>query len=179
MLGHFNAAGDNRSGLVQQRMVSLDSSFLDICIRYLRLRDIEDTPLFSSEYLGLVEVPQESDLFQDNGERTTMTTTVCGKIENGPWSTTTRLSEASGSCSSTLLATGLSISAPFQPALLTSLDDTECLCRAGSMRLRNWTTPNCRPVCRFKARFDFDSDLYDAVGCYLALRLRGPASAYT
>ncbi|KAG7287653.1 hypothetical protein NEMBOFW57_007166 [Staphylotrichum longicolle] len=40
------------------------------------------------------------------------------------------------------------------------LDDIEELCRAGSIRLGNWTAQNCRPDCAPKPRFDF-GDVHD------------------
>jgi hypothetical protein len=43
------------------------------------------------------------------------------------------------------------------------LSKLERLCQAGLMRLHIWINQNCRPSCAIKARFDFDSNLYDPV----------------
>ncbi|KAF4512779.1 hypothetical protein G6O67_000119 [Ophiocordyceps sinensis] len=43
------------------------------------------------------------------------------------------------------------------------LGNIERVCQAGSIRLHNWITQNCRPDCAIKPRFDFDSSLYDAL----------------
>lgn len=48
--------------------------------------------------------------------------------------------------------------------LLPRLSDIELLCRAGSTRLHNWIAQNCRPDCAIRARFVFDSTLYDPLG---------------
>ena len=37
----------------------------------------------------------------------------------------------------------------------------ELLCKAGSLRLHNWTAQNIRPDCTIKARWEFDASLYD------------------
>jgi hypothetical protein len=150
--------------LVQQRIESLEANILDICIRYLSLRDVGDMALFSSEYLALAELPQESDLFQDTGEPNNYDH-YCSWEE---WERTMiRYDPTERGFGELFVYASCSwvehLGAIAAKALLPSLDDIERLCRAGSMRLRNWTTQNCRPGCRFKARFDFDSDLYDAL----------------
>lgn len=48
-------------------------------------------------------------------------------------------------------------------SLLPGLGNIERVCQAGSIRLHNWITQNCRPDCAIKPRFDFDSSLYDAL----------------
>jgi hypothetical protein len=57
-------------GLIHQRTGSLEAGILDICIRYLLLDDFGHTDLFSEEQMAIEELPQESDLFNNDEEPT-------------------------------------------------------------------------------------------------------------
>lgn len=144
-----------------QHFGSLEVFILDICIRYLLLNEIGNRDLFSQEQVAIAELPQESDLFNDDE----------GPVEYNPYCTWETWEEDMirydptergfgeffvYASSHWLEHFGASTVEPL-PSLFSIRD----LCQAGSTRLHNWTQQNCRPGCAITARFDFDGSLYD------------------
>jgi ankyrin repeat protein len=148
-------------GLINQRTGSLEAGILDICIRYLLLDDFGDTDLFSAEQLAIEELPQESDLF-NNDEEPTDYDPYCtweaweeNMIRYDPTERGFGELFVYASCH-WLEHFGATTVEP-----LPSLENIENLCQARSTRLQNWIKQNCRPQCTIKPRFVFDSSLYD------------------
>ncbi|MCJ1398882.1 hypothetical protein MMC11_002083 [Xylographa trunciseda] len=149
------------SASIDQRIESLESCFLNICIRYLLLDEIGNTDLFSAEQVAIEELPQEFDLFDDHGE----------PVEYDPYCTWEAWEENMIRYDPTERGFGeffvyaschwLEHFGAIRVEPLPSLASIESLCQAGSTRLYNWTKQNCRSDCVIKARFPFESCLYD------------------
>jgi hypothetical protein len=147
-----------------RRLENLETRALEICMRYLFLEEIGSITLFSEEQVAIEELPQEADLFVDEE----------GPIEYNPYCTWETWEEDMITYDPTDRGFGEffvyaschwpdhfgAITAEPLPALARIED----LCKAGSIRLHNWTEQNCRPGCAMKARFEFDSTLYDPLG---------------
>ncbi|KFH40613.1 Vegetative incompatibility protein HET-E-like protein [Hapsidospora chrysogenum ATCC 11550] len=147
-----------------RRIENLETRALDICMRYLFLEEIGNIPLFSEEQVAIEELPQDVELFVDEE----------GPVEYNPYCTWETWEEDMIIYDPTDRGFGEffvyaschwpdhfgAITAEPLPALARIED----LCEAGSMRLHNWTKQNCRPGCAMKARFEFDSTLYDPLG---------------
>ena len=144
-----------------RRIESLEMGILNICTRYLLLDEIGNTDLFSEEQVAIEELPQEIGLFNDDWER----------VEYDPYCTWEAFEENTIRYDPTdrgfgeffvyascywLEHFGAITVEPFP-----DLASIESLCQAGSTRLYNWTKQNCRSDCAIKARFPFDSVLYD------------------
>jgi hypothetical protein len=138
----------------------LEHFILGLCIRYLCLNEIGQSPLFSEELIAIDQLPQEFDLFSDDKsydydhyctwEAWEETMIRYDPSERG-------FGEFFVYASSHWLQhLGAVESGP-----ITHLINIENLCEAGSMRLDNWINQSCRPNCTIKARFDFPSHLYD------------------
>ncbi|POR39645.1 Vegetative incompatibility protein HET-E-1 [Tolypocladium paradoxum] len=147
---------------VQQRTMNLEAGILDVCIKYLLLGDIGCIDLFSEEHVAIEELPQDLDLFSDNDEPADYDPYCTWEaweenmirydpIERG-------FGELFVYASCHWIEHFGAVSA--EP-LLPGLGNIENLCQAGSTRLHNWITQNCRPDCTIKPRFVFDSSLYD------------------
>ncbi|KAK3994874.1 hypothetical protein QBC44DRAFT_367073 [Cladorrhinum sp. PSN332] len=147
---------------MQQRTERLEAGILAICIRYLLLHEINNVGLFSEECLALEELPQDPDLFNDNGVPNNYDPYCSWEaweqnmIHYDP--TERGFGELFVYASCHWIEHFGAISAK---PLLPSLNDIELLCGAGSTRLHNWIAQNCRPDCAIKPRFVFDSTLYD------------------
>lgn len=156
-----STSADNDQTICHQRFGSLEALILDICIRYLLLDEIGNRDLFSEEQVAIAELPQESDLFNDNE----------GAVEYNRYCTWETWEEDMirydptergfggffvYASSHWLEHFGASTVEP-----LPSLANITDVCQAGSTRLHNWTQQNCRPSCAITARFDFNSSLYD------------------
>jgi hypothetical protein len=136
---------------------------LDICIRYLLLDEIGNRDLFSEEQVAIAELPQEVDLFDDNGE----------PAEYDPYCTWESWEEDMIRYDPTERGFGeffvyaschwLEHFGAITVEPLPSLASIENLCQAGSTRFRNWIQQNCRPDCALMPRFEFDSNLYDPI----------------
>ena len=147
--------------ICHQRCGSLEAFILDICIRYLLLEEISNRYLFSEEQVAIAELPQESDLFNDNE----------GPVEYNPYCTWETWEEDMIRYDPTERGFGEFFvyasshwlehfrASTVEP--LPSLARITDVCQAGSTRLHNWTQQNCRPGCAITARFDFHSSLYD------------------
>ncbi|MBE3044362.1 hypothetical protein IMZ48_17705, partial [Candidatus Bathyarchaeota archaeon] len=140
---------------------NMESHMLNICVRYLLLDEIDEIYLFSEEQVALENLPQTSNLFDD---------------DEGPV-------EYDGNCSWEAWEEDMIHYDPTERGLgelfvyaschwvhhfgaitrdpLPDLARIETLCRAGSTRLRNWIEQNCRPDCAINPRYEFDSSLYD------------------
>lgn len=142
------------------RIQNLEPFMLDICIRYLLLEEVGTVPLFSEEQIAIDELPQEVDLFSDREsfEYDVQCTWEVWEEDMIRYDPTERgFGEFFVYASSHWLQHfGATDKGPFP-----YLAKIESLCQAGSMRLHNWINQNCRPGCAIKARFNFDSRLYD------------------
>ncbi|KAK3332634.1 hypothetical protein B0T19DRAFT_439454 [Cercophora scortea] len=155
------------SASIQQRTERLEAGLLAICIRYLLLHEINNVGLFSAEHLALEELPQDSDLFNDdNGNQVPANNDYDPCCSWEAWEqdaihynpTERGFGELFIYASCHWVEHFGAVSA--EP-LLASLSDIELLCGAGSTRLHNWIAQNCRPGCAIKPRFEFDGTLYD------------------
>ncbi|KAF2703360.1 hypothetical protein K504DRAFT_495505 [Pleomassaria siparia CBS 279.74] len=148
------------SQAIAPRIESLEAFMLDICIKYLLLQEVGTVPLFSDEQIAIDELPQEVDLFSDREsfEYNVECTWEVWEEDMTCYDPTERgFGEFFVYASSHWLKHfGATERGPFP-----RLAKLESLCQAGSMRLHNWIDQNCRPGCAIKARFDFDSELYD------------------
>lgn len=133
---------------------------LDVCIEYLLLHEIGTSPLFSEEQIAIDELPQDVDLFTDRKsfEYDVDCTWEMWEEDMIRYDPTERgFGEFFVYASSYWLKHfGATETSP-----ISYLAKIERLCQAGSMPLHNWINQNCRPGCAIKARFDFDSRLYD------------------
>ena len=146
---------------IGQRIETLEVEILNICVRFLLLDEIGNTDLFSEEQVAIEELPQNVDLFGDNME----------PVEYDPYCTWEAWEENMIRYDPTERGFGeffvyaschwLEHFGAITVENLPCLADIESLCQAGSTRLHNWTKQNCRPDCVIKARFPFDSILYD------------------
>ncbi|MCJ1435357.1 hypothetical protein MMC27_004729 [Xylographa pallens] len=146
---------------IDYRIESLEMGILNICIRYLLLNEIGNTDLFSEEQVAIEELPQEIDLFDDHGE----------PVEYDPYCTWETFEENTIRYDPTERGFGeffvyascywLEHFGAITVEPFPDLASIESLCQAGSTRLYNWTKQNCRSDCAIKARFPFDSVLYD------------------
>lgn len=147
--------------IVGQRIENLEACILNICIKYLLLTEIDNTDLFSEEQVAIEELPQGSDLFDKNrepGEYDPFCTWEAWEEDMIRYDPTERgFGELFVYASSHWLEHFGAITVEPLP----SLASIESLCQAGSTRLHNWTKQNCRPDCAIKARFPFESSLYD------------------
>jgi hypothetical protein len=148
------------SQVIAPRIESLEAFMLDICIKYLLLEEVGSVPLFSEEQIAIDELPQEVDLFSDQKsfEYDVTCTWEVWEEDMLCYDPTERgFGEFFVYASSHWLKHfGATEKGPFP-----RLAKLERLCQVGSMRLNNWINQNCRPGCAIKARFDFDSRLYD------------------
>ncbi len=146
---------------IGQRIESLEACTLNICIRYLLLDEIGNIDLFLEEQVAIEELPQEFDLFDDDGQ----------PVEYDPYCTWEAWEENMIRYDPTERGFGeffvyaschwLEHFGAITIEPLPGLASIESLCQAGSTRLHNWIKQNCRPDCAIKARFPFDSSLYD------------------
>lgn len=147
-----------------QKNELLETSILEVCIRYLLLEEIEHSNLFSAEQMAIEELPQEGDVFKDYREpvrydpHCTWEDWEKDEIRYDPTERGFGEFFVYAACH-WLEHFGAIKDGPFP-----TLANIETLCQAGSTRLHNWTKQNCRPACTIKPRFDFDSRLYDPLG---------------
>ncbi|CAI6336993.1 unnamed protein product [Periconia digitata] len=138
----------------------LEQFILELCIRYLCLDEIGRSRLFSDEQIAIDQLPEDFDLFSDDSSVNydnycTWEVWEENMIRYDP--TERGFGEFFVYASSHWLKhLGAVKSGP-----ITYLMNIENLCEAGSIRLDNWINQSCRPNCTIKARFDFDSRLYD------------------
>ncbi|WPH01822.1 Hypothetical protein R9X50_00467600 [Acrodontium crateriforme] len=166
VFGPEDAAIENLCGrtFVDQSKLRLEAFMLRICIRYLLLDDIDKIDLLSEEQAAIEELPQEVDLFNDYPD----------PVDYNPQCTWEEWEKTMIRYDPTQRGFGeffvyascywLDHFAAVDKECLPNLQSVEVLCAAGSTRLYNWTQQNSRPGCVLKARFEFDSRLYDALG---------------
>ncbi|EXJ89941.1 hypothetical protein A1O3_03008 [Capronia epimyces CBS 606.96] len=143
-----------------QEIESSEALVLDLCIDYLLLDEIGSSHLFSEEQVAIIELPHEPDLF----ETTDMS-------EYDPYCTwevweehMIRYDPKERGFGEFFVYAATHWTEHFgtvEAGVLPQLAKIESLCQAGSIRLDNWINQNCRPDCTMKARFEFDSTLYD------------------
>lgn len=148
---------------IASRIKSLEGFMLDICIQYLLLQEVGTVPLFSEEQIAIDELPQEVDLFSDRKsfEYDVNCTWEVWEEDMISYDPTERGFGGFFVYASSHWPKHLSA---IESGSLPRLAQLEKLCQAGSMRLHNWMNQYCRPGCAIKARFDFDSRLYDPLG---------------
>ncbi|KAI9652058.1 MAG: hypothetical protein M1831_007250 [Alyxoria varia] len=139
----------------------LEACILDVSIRYLLLDDVGHVNFFSDEQMAINELPQEVDLFIDDGK----------PVDYDPCCTWEEWEEnmirydpferGFGGFFVYASRHWLDHFGAIKFGPLPTLESIENLCQAGSTRLHNWTQQNCRPDCVIKSRFKFDSRLYD------------------
>lgn len=144
-----------------QRSEDLEAFILDICVKYLLVDDMASRDLFSDRQVAIAELPQESDLFNDNEQL----------VEYDPYCTWESWEEDMIRFDPTERGFGelfvyaschwLEHFGSITVKPLPSLASIQNLCQAGSTRLSNWIQQNCRPGCTMTPRFQFDSSLYD------------------
>lgn len=139
---------------------SLEPFALNLCIKYLLLDEVGDRPLFSDEQIAIDELPQEYDLFGDSGpfEYDRYCTWEAWEEDMIRYDPTER---GFGEFFVYAASQWLKHLAAVNNGSLPPIADIELLCQAGSTRLHNWINQNRRPDCVIKARFEFDSSLYD------------------
>lgn len=148
---------------IQQRTESLEAGIMNTCIKYLLLKHVGNADLFSEEQVAIEELPQDFNLLLDDNNESNDYDPYC------TWETWEEdmihyLPTERGFGELFVYASCHWIehfSAVSTESLLPSLESIENLCQAGSTRLHNWITQNCRPMCTIKPRFVFDSSLYD------------------
>jgi hypothetical protein len=143
-----------------QQIKSSESFVLDVCIDYLLLEEIGSVQLFSDEQAAINELPQEFDLFED-----------IDLSEYDPYCTWEVWEEnmirydpnerGFGQFFVYAASHWVDHFHGTQSGNRSRLAKIESLCQAGSIRLNNWIEQNRRPGCAIKARFEFDSHLYD------------------
>lgn len=139
----------------------VEASMLDVCLRYLVLDDIDCNSLFSAHQMGIDELPQETDLFDE-------TTKPAEYNSNCSWeeweSSMIQYDPAERGFGEFFVYASchwLEHYGKIETVSLVNLATVEKTCEAGSVRLSNWIEQNRRPGCAIKPRFEFDSSLYD------------------
>ena len=151
----LSPATDQR--LIYQRTGSLEAGILNICIKYLLLDDFGHNDLFFEEQAAIEQLPQESDLF-NNDEEPTEYDACCTREaweENMIRYDPTNRGFVYASCHWLEHFGAITV----EP--LPDLESIDKLCQARSTRLQNWIKQNYRRQCTIKPRFVFDSSLYD------------------
>lgn len=133
---------------------------LAVCIRYLLLEEIDTSDLFSEEQLAIDALPQECDLFNDE-ESVDYDHYCTWEVWEEHMIRFDPTERGFGGFFAYASTYWLKHFAAITTEPLPTLADIETLCCAGSTRLQNWVAQYCRPNCAIKARFDFDSSLYD------------------
>ncbi|KAB8213009.1 NACHT domain protein [Aspergillus novoparasiticus] len=145
----------------KHRLEYLNAFILDICIRYLLLDDIGNKNLFSEEQVGIAELPQGDNLFEDDEQpvqydpHCTWESWEENMIRYDPTERGFGGFFVYASCHWVEYFSTITVDR------LPSLGSIENLCQAGSARLSNWIQQNCRPDCAIIPRFEFESSLYD------------------
>lgn len=139
---------------------TLESFILDLCIKYLLLDEIGRYDLFSEEQIAIEELPQESELF---GEMKPVEYDPYCRWEDWEADMIHYDPTERGFGDFFVYASShwLDHFGAVETGPLPSLVQLESLCQANSTRLRNWIDQSCRPDCAIKARFEFESHLYD------------------
>jgi hypothetical protein len=148
-------------GLIHQRTGSLEAGILDICIRYLLLDDVGHTNVFSEEQVAIEELPQESDIFNDDEEPTDYDPCCTWEAWEENMIRYDPTERGFGELFVYASCHWLEHFGAVTVEPLPGLENIENLCQARSTRLQNWIKQNCRPQCTVQPRFVFDSSLYD------------------
>ncbi|GLA09370.1 hypothetical protein AnigIFM60653_011450 [Aspergillus niger] len=147
-----------------QRFGGPEALILDICIRYLLLTEIDDQYLFSEEQIAISELPQESDLFNDEKEPVKYDSHCSWEAWEEDMIQFNPAELGLGEFFVYASCYWLKYYSPATAEALPNLASIERLCRANSIRIRNWIQQNRRPGCTMPPRFPFDSQLYDPLG---------------
>ncbi|KAK6365425.1 hypothetical protein LTR64_008794 [Lithohypha guttulata] len=138
----------------------LESFLLDICIDYLLLDEVGSFQLFSDAQIAIDELPQEADLFE-NTESAEYDPSCTWEAWEENMVRYDPAERGFGHFFVYAASQWLRHLSSVRSGSLPQLTKIESLCQAGSIRLHNWIRQNCRPDCAIKARFEFDSHLYD------------------
>lgn len=147
--------------LVDQPIEHLETCILDICIKYLLLDEIGHINIFSFEQMAIDDLPQEIDLFEDYQEPVEYDLHCTWEVWEEDMIHYDPTERGFGEFFVYASSYWLEHFGAIKAKPLPSLASIESLCQAGSTRLHNWITQNCRPDCALKPRFTFDSRLYD------------------
>lgn len=146
-----------------QQAETMESFILNVCIDYLLLDEIGSFHLFSDTQVAIDELPQEVDLFEDTKPH--KYDASCSWEEWEENMIRYDPDERGFGCFFVYAASHwLQHFGAVHGENLPQLTKIENLCQAGSTRLHNWIKQNCRPDCVIKARFEFESHLYDPLG---------------
>ncbi len=145
---------------LDRRVQNLEVFIFNICIRYLLLYEIDNTPFFSAEHLAIEELPEEVDLF-DNKELAEYDLGCTWEAWEENMIRYDPADRGFGEFFVYASTHWIEHYGAITTEPLPSLANIENLCQAGSTRLHNWTQQNCRPGCVIKQRFEFESSLYD------------------
>ncbi|KAI2813708.1 hypothetical protein CBS115989_9222 [Aspergillus niger] len=146
-----------------QRFGGPEALILDICIRYLLLTEIDDQYLFSEEQIAMSELPQESDLFNDEKEPAKYDTHCSWEAWEEDMIQFNPAELGLGEFFVYASCYWLKYYSLVTAEALPNLASIEKLCRANSIRIRNWTQQNRRPGCAMPPRFQFDSQLAHSI----------------
>ncbi|RAO65428.1 uncharacterized protein BHQ10_001440 [Talaromyces amestolkiae] len=161
--GYRPALAGDRANSEERIVEDLEACMLDICVRYLLLDDIGNRDLFPEEFVAISELPQGSDLFDEDKESVqydpycTWDTWEDDMIRYDPTERGFGEFFVYASCHWTGHFGAISANS----ALFPSLEHLESVCKRGSTRLKNWIEQNRRPICAINPREEFDYTLYD------------------
>ncbi|PYH39092.1 NACHT domain protein [Aspergillus neoniger CBS 115656] len=140
---------------------SPEALILDICVRYLLLDEIGVKLVFSEEQIAISELPQASDLFNDEKDPVKYNSHCSWEAWEEDM---TRFNPTERGLGEFFVYASCYWPEYYRlvtAKALPSLASIEKLCQADSNRIRNWTQQNRRPGCAMPPRFPFDSQLYD------------------
>lgn len=156
-----NHSNPDASGDDGQRYRSAEALILDICVRYLLLGEIGVKLVFSEEQIAISELPQASDLFNDEKDPVKYNSHCSWEAWEEDM---TRFNPTERGLGEFFVYASCYWPEYYRlvtAEALPSLASIEKLCQADSNRIRNWTQQNRRPGCAMPPRFPFDSQLYD------------------
>ena len=117
--------------------------------------------MFSEEQAAIEELPQESDIFNDDEEPTDYDPCCTWEAWEENMTRYDPTERGFGELFVYASCHWLEHFGAVTVEPLPGLENIENLCQARSTRLQNWIKQNCRPQCTIQPRFVFDSSLYD------------------
>ena len=145
----------------------LEAMILEICIKYLLLEDFNHIELFSQTQRAIDELPQEVDLFNDNDGPNDFTVLCSWEVWEENMIRYDPTERGFGEFFVYASAYWLDHLGAVVVWPLPDLQKIGLLCQAHSLRMDNWTKQHVRPDCVLKARFSFESSLYDPLSITL------------
>jgi hypothetical protein len=142
----------------------VEAELFNTCVRYLLLEEIDQRPLFSNEQLAFEALPQEVDLFKDDGEPNNYTSNCTWEEWEKAMIRYDPTERGFGEFFVYASCYWVEHFSAITRHSLLDLASIERLCHPGSTRICNWIEQNRRPGCTILPRFEFDPSLYDALG---------------